>query len=128
PSAPTARPRLEALEARALPAVFTVTTPADVIDPADGVLSLREAVRAANALAGADTINVPAGTYRLTLTGAGEDAALTGDLDVTDAVAVRGDGPALTVIDGNAADRVFDLRAGAVTLTGLTVRNGRALG
>ena len=50
-----------------------MTTFADVINATDGVLSLREAVLAANASAGvADTINLPAGTYTLTLTGAGE--------------------------------------------------------
>lgn len=54
-------------------AVFTVTTAADLVDGADGLLSLREAVQAANAAAGADTIRfasaLEGGT--LTLTGAG---------------------------------------------------------
>jgi CSLREA domain-containing protein len=49
--------RVELLEDRSTPAVFTVTTAADVVDPNDGVLSLREAITAANAAAGADTIN-----------------------------------------------------------------------
>src|SRR5262245_54281822 len=70
------RLRAEALEARLAPAVYNVTTTADVVNANDGVLSLREAVLAANASAGvADTINVPAGTYVLTLTGPTEDAA-----------------------------------------------------
>lgn len=37
-------------------ATYTVTTNADVVDAADGVLSLREAIAAANATAAADTI------------------------------------------------------------------------
>ena len=37
-------------------ATFTVTTARDVVDPADGVLSLREAVTQANADAAADSI------------------------------------------------------------------------
>ena len=35
---------------------------------------------------------VPAGTYRLTLPASGEDAGLTGDLDLLDAVAIQGAG------------------------------------
>ena len=37
-------------------ATYTVTTNADVIDPDNGRLSLRDAVALANAAAGADTI------------------------------------------------------------------------
>jgi len=58
----------------------------------DGNCTLREAIIAANtdaavdacpAGSGADVVVVPAGTYTLTLIGADEDAAATGDLDVT---------------------------------------------
>ena len=42
-----------------------------------GSCSLRDAIIAANAGSGGDTINVPPGTYDLTLTGAGEDMAAT---------------------------------------------------
>ena len=42
------RLRVEPLEDRTTPAVFTVTTTADVVDSADGKLSLREAITAAN--------------------------------------------------------------------------------
>jgi CSLREA domain-containing protein len=47
---PTARwrPRLEVLEGRDVPSTLTVTTSVDEMDPNDGVLSLREAVAAAN--------------------------------------------------------------------------------
>jgi CSLREA domain-containing protein len=126
--APAARVRLETLEGRAVPAVYYVTTTADVVDPADGLLSLREAVLAANASAGvADTIVLPAGTYTLTRTGADEDAAATGDLDLWDDLTIQGAGAAATVVDGNFTDRVFDVQAGSVTIAGLTVRNGSVL-
>ena len=36
--------RLECLEDRSVPATFNVTTTLDVIDPADGKRSLREAI------------------------------------------------------------------------------------
>ncbi|WP_433076804.1 fibronectin type III domain-containing protein [Dactylosporangium sp. CA-052675] len=91
---------------------------------ADGQLSLREAVcRARNA--GTGTVAVPAGTYTLSL-GALVVAGGAGPVHLT----VTGAGPGSTVVDGGAADRVFNLdptEAGAVdvTLSGLTIRNGR---
>src|SRR5690349_19345257 len=50
--------------------------------------SLRSAIIAANAHAGADTILLPAGTYTLTISGNNENAAATGDLDITDALTI----------------------------------------
>jgi CSLREA domain-containing protein len=106
-------------------ATFVVTTTADTNDGACTVslCSLRDAIIAANA--GADIITLPAGTYTLTLTGANEQAAATGDLDVTGDLTINGAGSGTTIIDGNATDRVFEV-IGAVTLTlnNLTVRNG----
>jgi hypothetical protein len=73
-------------------------------------------------------ITVPPGTYLLTLVGTGEDAAATGDLDVTADVEIQGAGAATTIVDGNSTDRVFDFdpAAAGVTadLSGVTVRNG----
>jgi CSLREA domain-containing protein len=43
------RPLLEVLEDRTAPAIFTVNTTADETTPGDGLLSLREAINAANA-------------------------------------------------------------------------------
>src|SRR5262245_29557183 len=60
-SAHLVRLGLEALEDRAVPATFNVTTTLDVIDLADGKRSLREAITAANNRAGNDEIVVPAG-------------------------------------------------------------------
>src|SRR5687768_2397235 len=66
-------------------AVLTVTTTADELNN-DGDCSLREAIRAANlnvqvdacaGRGGTDTINLPGGTYILTLAGVDEDAATT---------------------------------------------------
>jgi hypothetical protein len=48
--------RLEPLEERRLLAI-TVTTNLDVVDPNDGVLSLREAIAEANTSPGAETID-----------------------------------------------------------------------
>src|SRR5256885_9335908 len=88
-----ARLSAEILEDRLAPAVYDVTTVADVVNANDGVLSLREAVLAANASVGiVDAINLPAGTYTLTLTGAAEDGAATGDLDVWDDLTIQRSG------------------------------------
>lgn len=119
-----------------LPAANFSVTPGQTEDltdtsPGDGVCqtafftcSLRAAVQEANAFAGSDTITVPAGLYRLTLTGTAEDAAATGDLDLTESVTLSGAGPRQTVIDGNGSDRVFDVRAGSVTLQGVRIQGG----
>lgn len=107
-------------------ATFTVTKTADTNDgTCDADCSLREAVIAANANPGPDTITVPAGTYLLTLPGTGEDGAATGDLDLTGATTISGAGALLTVVDGNGLDRVFDIHIGAaVTMSGVTIQGG----
>lgn len=86
--------RVEALEDRVTPATFNVTTTVDVVDAADGKRSLREAITAANNLAGADTIVLPAGVYKIALADSGEDGNQTGDFDITTAVTIQGPGPA----------------------------------
>ncbi|HHM04641.1 MAG TPA: hypothetical protein ENJ19_02725 [Gammaproteobacteria bacterium] len=118
-------------------ATFTVPATAAGIDavdsnPGDGVClsagnicTLRAAVQESNALAGADTINIETGVYPLTLTGGGESAAATGDLDISDDVTIKGAGQSATVIDAqNAGDRVMQIFSGTVILQDLTLRNG----
>ena len=114
----------------AAPAAAAVFFPGKTADTADGACdadcSLREAVIAANAAGGSNVIVLGPGTYVLTRGGAGEDAAATGDLDVTSDLTVLGAGAASTIVDGAALDRVFDVRPGArLELVGVTVQNGR---
>jgi len=114
-------------------AIFvTATSDATDANPSDGCATsagpctLRAAVQQANTNAGADTIYVPAGTYTLTIGGTGEDAAASGDLDVTGSTLIRGDNSfgAIT-IDGNHLDRVFHVHpTGALELALVTVANG----
>ena len=97
-------------------------TNAGLCSPSD--CSLREALIASNSCKGTQTIQIPSGTYRLTLTGADEDAAGTGDLDLTDSATIQGDGH--PIIDGVGADRIFDIKTGqSVTLSGLVLQNGK---
>jgi CSLREA domain-containing protein len=111
-----------------------VNTTSDELDN-DGNCSLREAIQAANldlavdacpAGQGHDTIILPAGLYILTRAGGDEDDNATGDLDVKSDLAIAGGGAGITVIDGNALDRVLEVHAGATAyLAGQTVRNGK---
>lgn len=123
--------QLAVLTNNAVAATFTVTKTADTADgTCDSDCSLREAVIAANAAAGPDTISVPTGTYLLDLTGANEDAAATGDLDIADDLTITGAGAAQTIVDGNQTDRVFDLTVASliVEVSGLTVQDGKLTG
>ena len=119
-------------------ATFTVNTTSDLVDInlADGLCitvndncALRAAVQQANALEGADNITLPPGVYDLSLTGTHEDAAASGDLDITDTLTINGDGADQVFIDGQAADRVFQLLQGVhAEINGVTIRNGVADG
>src|SRR5256885_2346465 len=115
-------------------ATITVTTVADGVAN-DGNCTLREAVIAANtdsavdacgAGSGADVIVLAAGTYTLSVTGAGEDASLTGDLDITSNITLQGAGSGSTIVRAGAiADRVIHvLSTGTATLQQLTIRDG----
>ena len=78
-TAPSCRParirlNLEVLESRTTPAVFTVNTFADTVatnfttgQDANGNVSLRSAIQAADNLGGAETILLSGGSYRLTI-------------------------------------------------------------
>lgn len=78
-----------------------------------GTCGLRTAIQEANALPGLDTIIIPTGVVNLITAGADENAALTGDLDITDSLIIQGAGATRTFINGNGGainDRVFHVR------------------
>src|SRR5262245_17583375 len=88
-------------------ATFTVNSTADSIDAnlgdsacstSTGVCTLRAAIMEANALVGADVIELPAGLYPFRIAGTGENVAASGDLDVTDNLSIVGAGATNTVI------------------------------
>jgi CSLREA domain-containing protein len=121
-------------------ALFVVNATFDAVDwnPGDGQCrigptqsecTLRAAIQEANALAGPDTINLPAGTYTLTIAGTGENATATGDLDITGDLVINGDGANTATVDGGALDTVFDILPGAtVNISAITIQNGRGVG
>ena len=106
-------------------------TPGDgVVADAGGAVSLRAAIMEANALPGADTIVLPAGTYTLTDVGPGEDFAFSGDLDVRDSLTIIGDGASTTTIDASAlGERIFQVFSGVqFDLSGVTLTGGSVTG
>ena len=125
-------------------AVFTVNSLLDTVDvnPGDGVAAdaagqttLRAAIMEANAASGADTINLPAGTYTLNRTGSEEHGCVTGDLDITRDLTIIGGGASTTIIDATGlGDRVFHVINGdAANLTDVqwqevTIMGGSASG
>lgn len=96
------------------------------VDPRGSRCTLRAAVQAANDCPGHDTISLAAsGPYVLTQTGAGEDFAVTGDLDLHEGVTIEGNGEQVRA----GGDRVFDVWAPAgqlVELYQLRVTDGHA--
>jgi CSLREA domain-containing protein len=91
-----------------------------------GDCTLREAVLAANAHTGRDTIELRAATYTLGIPSTDEDAAADGDLDITEGIKVLGKGPANTIINGGGAgvgDWAFELFVGRSNISSLTVRD-----
>ncbi|MGI9515401.1 MAG: right-handed parallel beta-helix repeat-containing protein [Pirellulaceae bacterium] len=120
---------LETLEPRRVLATLVVTTTADVIDPLDGDLSLREAIITANINGEDDVIELGAGTHAIEMAGFGEDLALAGDFDILSdndhSVTIRGTGSDMTFIDAAQLDRAFHLIGqSSLTLEDLTVENG----
>jgi fibronectin-binding autotransporter adhesin len=117
---------------------FVVNSTADAVDanPGDGVCAaageactLRAAIQEANALSGPAVINLPAGTYALTIAGAGEDASASGDLDVSGELTIVGAGSGVTTIDASAiADRIFQLNSSSLALEGVTLTGGNVTG
>lgn len=122
-------------------AVFNVNSPADVVDalPGDGICStavpnnnvctLRAAVQEANALVGADTINLLGITYTLSIPRGMtfDTTSANGDLNILDDLTINGV-PGST-INGNGVvtgDRVFGVGPGKIVgMSGFTITGGR---
>ncbi len=93
--------------------------------------SLRAAIQTANEDPGADLVELGNAVYTLSIRGAGEGGAATGDLDVFSPIEVSSlitGGTDTTFVDGKRSkDRVFDvLPGGSLTLRRFTVQNGRS--
>ena len=121
--------------------VINVTTTADEwnLSGTGTGCSLREAITAANenepfggCPTGSDNvrdyINVPQGTYKIGIAGTDGDIMdiSIGDFDVKQDATIKGAGRALTIIDAQGKDRIFDLALGTrVELNSMTLKNGK---
>src|SRR5262245_20935295 len=83
-----ARPRLEALEARCVPATFTVSNLGD-----SGGGSLRQAVADAETNPGADTVVFQAGL-------SGQITLSTGEIDISESLSIQGPGANVITVSG----------------------------
>ena len=123
-----------ALATSAAAQTFVVTKASDTNDGAcNSDCSLREAVNALNVaafLGGNFTVEIPMGTYRLSIPGVQENNGATGDLDLANVratILIQGAGRDSTILDGGELDRVLEIFApdADVTLSDLTIRRGR---
>jgi CSLREA domain-containing protein len=123
------------LQALSLPSAFAVDfTVTKITDTNDGTCnadcSLREAIVAANAAAGADRVLLGSGlTYTLSIgpfDAPGLLAPGSGDLDITGALTIEGGG---STVDAAGIDRVFDIQGiVGVAINNLTIKGGVARG
>ncbi|MEG4806375.1 choice-of-anchor Q domain-containing protein, partial [Microcoleus sp. F8-D1] len=115
-------------------ATVSVTTTNDLVDGttssianlianpgADGKISLREAIVAANNTAGADAID---------LTGVSGTITLASSLSITNSVSINAQGASNLSVSGNNAVRVFDISGSGVTvnISDMTVTQGSVTG
>jgi CSLREA domain-containing protein len=124
--------------AMALGGTFTVNSTVDAVDArpgdgkcrtASGVCTLRAAIMEANATTASSTINLPAAIYVLTITGADENDARTGDLDIKRNMTIVASG-GVAVIRGQTGwnDRIFDIHGVTVEMRSVEIVNGNTGG
>jgi hypothetical protein len=109
----------ELLESRIAPATFVVTTLSD-----SGEGSLRDVIATANANPGADVITFQSGlTGVIDMTG--------GQMNITDALAIKGPGATSLTINAHLQSRIFlvddnnDAKDSSLTLSGVTLLQGK---
>jgi hypothetical protein len=123
------RLHLEPLEERCLLSTYNVANLNDgvVIGPNQLPGSLRQAIFDANSHNGADTIQIATGL-------SGAITLSAGELQITDAVSIKGPGAANLAINAAGKSRIFDIDDGddtsniAVSISGLTLTGGHASG
>jgi hypothetical protein len=114
-AARTARPRLEQLEGRCVPAAFLVSTAAG-----SGPGSLRDAITAADAGPGPSVITFdPALNGQTIALSSGALPTITAD-----GLTIQGPGANFLTVAGNHNDRVLAVSASGVTISGLTITGG----
>lgn len=119
-------------------ASFTVNSLLDTIVANDGVCdsvtadgcTLREAVGAANATPGADTIAFDMATLGCTVAAPCEIDLTLGGMPISESVTIDGPGAALLTVDAQNASRIFGNQSSGTgyTVKGLTLTRGNGIG
>jgi hypothetical protein len=140
---PRNRPVIEVLEDRLVLSVFNVNSTADILNPPDGVVTLRSAINLANQTPGDNTINLTvAGTYKITIPTTGANDNTSGEFAIIpnaaspagSTITIQNTSGHKVIVDGNHLDRVFDINPGdvvapapfTVVMQGFTIQNGVA--
>ncbi|QDS86600.1 hypothetical protein EC9_07720 [Rosistilla ulvae] len=129
---------VEAFEPRRLLTAYTVTTLEDIVAE-DGLISLREAITAANddaavgdaeAGSGADSIVFSADVFPFTQLGISIFETLRlpgGEISITDDLSIRGPGRDAIHVSGDNSTSFFNIAGGVnVSISDLTFTNGRS--
>jgi cysteine-rich repeat protein len=109
-----------------VPVTFSVTSMMD-----DGTPGTLRYLLNSGMVHDCDTITIPWMTIKLRLATGALDLDGRPDLDVTKNITIQGAGAGMTVIDGNKAetgDRVFDIHGTDITISGVTIQNGKGIG
>jgi CSLREA domain-containing protein len=113
---------------------ITVNSLSDAANGTDGLCTLREAITAANnnaasgAVAGECAAGSSSGSDTIDLTALSGTINLTGALpDITSAMTITGPGSSQLAVKRNTSDfyRILNITSGVVSLSGLTVRDGK---
>ena len=131
----TRRPRFEPLEGRTPLALLAVNSPLDNNIPGDGLVTLREAIIAANANSttdlghtgsGADTIQFDPAIFSTPRT----LSLAFGEMTITQALTINGPDQSLLTIDAQQNSRIFNITAtsGDFRINDLSLTNGRVIG
>ncbi|MBR4103118.1 MAG: right-handed parallel beta-helix repeat-containing protein, partial [Thermoguttaceae bacterium] len=106
---------------------YVVTTTSDVVDPCDGVMSLREATLLATSR---DTVTFDKSLKNKTITLSGTEIKLVNGVTIDASLLMNADGTPGITVDGGGESRVFYVTGGTesdpATFNGLTVAGGSA--
>ena len=125
------RPCYEQLEGRNMLAVLTVNSFADNTTPGDNLVTLREAVLAANANTATDLAETGAGAdvirFDPAVFGVAHTIPLGSEIPISESLTILGPGQDKLTIDAADLSRIFSISAGDVSIKGLVISNGSTL-
>ena len=128
---------VERLESRQLLSAITVNSVLDNTTSGDGLVTLREAIAAANSDSTTDLGQMGSGSDTISFDSSLNGQIITlseGELAISSSLTIIGNGATNTVIDANNASRIFDVNDGdpltteIVTISGVTLQHATNIG